>query len=70
MIMENAHCLKNGSSLTLNLSKFSMENEAFNEVKLLLRIVGSAEDLQHACEYESQTLKKHSQTHNSNSLSS
>ena len=46
------HSLKNGASPTLNLSKFSIENETFNEEKSLPRILGSAECSQHVHEHE------------------
>ena len=46
------YSLKNGAAPTLNLSKFSMENESYKEEKSLSRIVESLEDLQYVYEYE------------------
>ena len=41
--------LKVGAAPTMNLTKFSMENENFKENKNLSRIVGTKEDLQDVC---------------------
>ena len=41
--------LKVGAAPTMNLTKFSMENENFKENKNLSRIVGAKEDLQDVC---------------------
>ena len=44
--------LKTGASPTICLTKFSMANDNFEEDTSLPIIVGSAENIQHVCNYE------------------